>query len=72
MATQGVVKTFDPHTGVGVIACEDGSDEVFLRTESLEGSIFRFLRQGQRVVFDVVEEAGQSYASAVRVGHEGY
>ena len=69
---QGVVKTYDPDTGVGVVALDDGTSEVFLRPGSLQGSIFRLLRQGQRIVFDVADEDGTAYAANVRVGQEGY
>lgn len=68
---QGVVKTYDPSTGIG-IAVTDQGDEVFLRPGSLAGSIFRFVRQGQRIVFDIVTDDDQSFASNVRIGQEGY
>ena len=51
---QGVVKVYDPETGIGIIRRDDG-DEVLLQPGSLEGSLFRMLRQGQRVVFDATE-----------------
>lgn len=69
---QGVVKTYDPVTGVGIVVKDDDRSEVFLRPGSLQGSIFRTLRQGQRLVFDQVEEDGTLYVSSVRVGQEGY
>jgi len=72
MPSQGFVKTYDPTTGVGVIVRDDDHSEVFLRPGSLSGSIFRFLRQGQRIVFDVVEDDGVAFAATVRVGQEGY
>ncbi len=49
---QGVVKVYDPGSGVGVIVRDDDRSEVYLRPGSLEGSMFRMLRQGQRVIFD--------------------
>jgi CspA family cold shock protein len=69
---QGVVKTYDPVTGVGIVIRDDDRSEVFLRPGSLEGSIFRTLRQGQRLVFDTVEEDGAQFVVAVQVGQEGY
>jgi CspA family cold shock protein len=69
---QGVVKAYDPATGVGVVSLDDGETEVMLRAGSLEGSIFRLLRQGQRIVFDVSEIDDVSFATNVRVGQEGY
>jgi len=69
---QGVVKTYDPTTGFGLIVPDDGGDEVYLRPGSLAGSIFRLLRQGQRVVYDVTTEQNGDYAGNIRVGQEGY
>lgn len=69
---QGVVKTYDPTTGYGIVVPDDGSDEVYLRPGSLKGSIFRMLRQGQRIIFDLATEDGRGYVSNVRVGQDGY
>ena len=48
---QGVVKAYDPVSGDGVIISDTDLREYLLATNALEGSIFRMLRQGQRVVF---------------------
>ncbi len=69
---QGVVKTYDPTTGAGIIVRDDNKTEIFLRPGSLKGSIFRTLRQGQRLVFDVVEEDDRAFAASVRIGQDGY
>lgn len=69
---QGVVKTYDPITGYGVVVPDEGGDEVYLRPGSLTGSIFRFVRQGQRVIYDVTAEDDRSYAGNLRVGQDGY
>lgn len=69
---QGVVKTYDPITGFGLIVPDEGEGEVYLRPGSLDGSIFRLLRQGQRVLFDVTADGDRSYASHLRVGQDGY
>ena len=68
---QGVVKVYDPATGFGVVLLEDRS-EVHLRPGSLEGSMFRTLRQGQRIMFEVDEDEGQRYARDLRFGSDGY
>ncbi len=68
---QGVVKVYDPVTGTGSILLNDMS-EVYLRPGSLEGSMFRMLRQGQRILFEVDEEDGDRYARDLRFGSDGY
>ncbi|HEX2155111.1 MAG TPA: cold shock domain-containing protein [Acidimicrobiia bacterium] len=72
MAVQGVVQTYDPVTGVGVVVRDDDHGEVFLRPGSLRESIFRTLRQGQRIIFELTEEDGAAYVSAIRVGQDRY
>jgi CspA family cold shock protein len=65
---QAVVRSFDPGTGEGVLVGTDAArDEYLLATDALEGSIFRLLRQGQRVNFDL-DAAGN--ATRVRSGAE--
>ncbi|GMQ85512.1 MAG: hypothetical protein BMS9Abin07_1078 [Acidimicrobiia bacterium] len=68
---QGVVKVYDPMTGAGLILLNDRT-EVQLRPGSLEGSMFRMLRQGQRIQFEVDEEDGQRYARELRFGSDGH
>ena len=68
---QGVVKVYDPATGVGVILSDGDGGEVALRPGSLEGSLFRMLRQGQRVVFDATEANGTLVAGNLRFGADG-
>ncbi len=68
---QGVVKVYDPITGVGLILLDDRT-VVQLRPGSLEGSMFRMLRQGQRILFEVDEEDGERYARDLRFGSDGY
>ncbi len=72
MATQGVVKVYDPVTGVGVVVLDEDQSEVFLRPGSLNGSIFRMLRQGQRILFDLETENDQRYVTSIKVGQSGY
>ncbi|WKZ82558.1 MAG: cold shock domain-containing protein [Acidimicrobiia bacterium] len=69
---QGVVKVYDPATGIGVVVLDTDRSEVFLRPGSLKGSSFRTLRQGQRIVFDLDEQGGRRFAHTVRFGTEGY
>ena len=64
---QGVIRTFDPQTREGVLVRDDDHTDVALAIDALEGSIFRTLRQGQRVVFDLDD---QGRAARVRTGAE--
>lgn len=68
---QGVVKLFDSTTGLGIVVTDTDRSEVILDGSSLEGSIFRSLRQGQRIVFDVDVVDGSPTARSLRVGSEG-
>ena len=64
---QGVVKSYDPGTGQGTILCDTDLGDYDLAANALEGSVFRMLRQGQRVVFDV-DDSGR--AVRLRLGSE--
>ncbi len=65
---QGVVRTFDPTTGEGVLVGTDAARaEYLLARDALDNSIFRMLRQGQRVNFDLDADGR---ATAVRSGGE--
>ena len=64
---QGVIKAYDPGTGVGSIISDTDLTEYDLSEDALAGSLFRTLRQGQRVVFDL-DDAGR--AAGVRMGSE--
>lgn len=64
---QGVIKAYDPATGEGLVVA-DGDRSVYpLAPDALEGSIFRWLRQGQRVVFEL---DGEERATHLRSGAE--
>ncbi|MCZ6505514.1 MAG: cold shock domain-containing protein [Actinobacteria bacterium] len=69
---QGVVKTYDPVTGAGIVVRDVDRSEVYLRPGSLKGSVFRTLRQGQRILFDFVEDDGLTFVTSVRLGQDGY
>ena len=68
---QGVVKIYDPKTGVGVIVLDEDRSQVYLRPGSLKGSVFRTLRQGQRVIFETEEDEGRRFAHRLRFGSDG-
>ncbi|MDP9418559.1 MAG: hypothetical protein M3P53_00065 [Actinomycetota bacterium] len=64
---QGVVKAYDPGSGQGVVMSDSDLSEYDLAPDALEGSVFRMLRQGQRVVFRL--DAG-GRATQLRLGSE--
>jgi len=64
---QGVVKMFDPLTREGIVVVDTDRSEVVLTGDALDRSIFRMLRQGQRVVFDLDADGR---ATNVRSGAE--
>ena len=64
---QGVVKSYDPATKDGVLMSDVDFAEFDLSPIALQGSVFRMLRQGQRVVFDL-DDNGR--ATHLRLGSE--
>ena len=64
---QGVIKSYDPVSGDGVVLCDTDLAEYDLDTDALDGSVFRMVRQGQRVIFDVTSNG---LATHLRLGSE--
>ena len=65
---QATVKTYDSLTRTGALVADDGTTEYSIEPEALEGSMFRFLRPGQRVTFELVEEGGDKKVRNLRIG----
>jgi cold shock CspA family protein len=65
---QGVVKSYDPASGDGIVVADTADlPEFDLAGDALDGSVFRMLRQGQRVVFDLDTDGR---ATKLRLGSE--
>ena len=64
---QGVIKSYDPASADGVVLRDTDLSEYDLAPGALDGSVFRMLRPGQRVVFDLDEH---ERATALRLGSE--
>lgn len=64
---QGVIKSYDPQSCTGVVIDDVHRVEYELASNALEGSVFRMLRQGQRVIFDL-DDGG--LATQLRLGSE--
>jgi CspA family cold shock protein len=60
---QGVIKSYDPGTGDGVVIRESDLTEFDLAENALESSVFRMLRQGQRVKFELDKEERATHLS---------
>ena len=64
---QGVIKSYDPATSDGIVVRVTDLSEYDLAPDALEGSMFRMLRQGQRVRFEL-DPSGR--ATALSLGSE--
>jgi cold shock CspA family protein len=64
---QGVIKSYDPATGDGLVLRDTDLSEIDLAADALAGSPFRMLRPGQRVVFELDP---QGLATRLRLGSE--
>ncbi len=56
MAT-GTVKFFNTTRGFGFIAPDDGSKDIFVHISAVQQSEIEYLVEGQKVSFDIEEEA---------------
>ena len=65
---QATVKRYDSISRTGVLVSDDGATEWTIDEAALDGSMFRFLRPGQRVTFDLVEGAGGAAPRNLRIG----
>jgi cold shock CspA family protein len=65
---QATVKTYDSVTRTGTLVSDDGSKEYQVDGAALDSGMFRFLRPGQRVTFDLIEEEGRTSLRNLRIG----
>ena len=63
---QGTIKEFDVASRSGSLLMEDRS-EIAIDATSLEGAGLRTLRIGQRVKFDLSDDAGRKVARSLRL-----
>jgi hypothetical protein len=64
---QGVISSYDPQTREGVLIRDTDRETITLAPDALADSLFRTLRQGQRVVFDLDADGR---ATRIRTGAE--
>lgn len=65
---QATVKTYDSISKTGSLMADDGETEYALDATSIETGMFRFLRPGQRVTFEIEERDGRPFARNLRIG----
>ena len=63
---QGTIKDFEGEERIGSLLMDDRT-EVEIDAVSVEGSNLRTLRIGQRVRFDLVDEAGRKLARNLQI-----
>jgi CspA family cold shock protein len=62
-----VIKAYDPRSHDGLVVRDTDLTEYELAPDALDGSIFRMLRQGQRVTFSL---DAHGRATMLRLGSE--
>jgi cold shock CspA family protein len=66
---QATVKAYDSVTRTGTLVGDDGTTEWRVDADSMDSSpMFRFLRPGQRVTFDLVSDEGAERVRRLRIG----
>ncbi len=69
MRTTGTVKWFNDAKGFGFITPDDGGKDCFVHHTAIQGTGFKTLAEGERVEFEVVENAkGPAAADVAREG----
>ena len=69
---QGVVKSYDPNSGSGIVLLDTDKTEVYIQPGSLKDSIFRTLRQGQRINFEIENIEDKKVIKNVKIGQGDY
>ena len=69
---QGVVKSYDPNSGNGIVILDTDKTEVYIQPGSLKDSIFRTLRQGQRINFEIQIIEDNKIVKNVKIGQGDY
>jgi cold shock CspA family protein len=65
---QATVRSYDSLTKTGTLVADDGVTEYSIDPDAIESGMFRFLRPGQRVTFELVEQDDAKVARNLRIG----
>ena len=69
---QGIVKSYDPNSGSGIVLLDTDKTEVYIQPGSLKDQIFITLRQGQRINFDIENVEDNQVIKNVKIGQGDY
>ena len=69
---QGIVKSYDPNSGSGIVLLDTDKTEVNIQPGSLKDSIFITLRQGQRINFEIENVEDNQVIKNVKIGQGDY
>ena len=69
---QGIVKSYDPNSGSGIVLLDIDKTEVYIQPGSLKDSIFITLRQGQRINFEIENVEDNQVIKNVKIGQGDY
>ena len=65
---QATVRTYDSITKTGTLVSDDGAVTFEVDPEAIDEGMFRFLRPGQRVTFDLVGKGEAQKVRNLRIG----
>ena len=68
----GIVKSYDPNSGSGIVLLDTDKTEVYIQPGSLKDSIFITLRQGQRINFEIENVEDNQVIKNVKIGQGDY
>jgi CspA family cold shock protein len=63
--TTGTVKWFNDAKGYGFITPDDGGEDLFAHFSAIQANGFKTLKEGQKVVFEVVQGPKGKQASNI-------
>ena len=69
---QGIVKSYDPNTGIGIVIDEETKEDLVIDKKILNKSIFITLRQGQRINYTKKQVDDKISITDIKIGQDIY